>query len=373
MEPTDQHSMDGYCIHMHAGMQMFFDKSGQVTVSPCCSWNAPFWPVKDPDIFNHPELLRIRKENKENNQLFSKECSLCINKIADHEGNRTGWHNIYNITKPRYDIPAPMHISIKADITCNLACVICNPYLSTTWQKELSIKGIPVRANKTDLKEILSRLDTSQLRTLHIYGGETFLGKTTETILESIRPALPNILLWLDTNCTIMPSKKLINLMSECGRVDLKFSIDGISDAFEYMRYRANWNKVQDIMHWLNENLSPNIKIFIRPTVGILNAHVMNDLNTWYIKNFIKRPNGDRVELEYYPAYETFGFDSAGDDFIKDIKNLYPVDHKIHSVIPTYPSKNLLKIAFNTLNELDARRGTNWRKSLPHLIPYFKD
>lgn len=372
MKSIDQHTMDGYCVHMHGGMQMFFNKFGQVTVSPCCSWNAPFWPVTDPDIFNHPELTNIRKLNKEHNQLFTKQCSLCINKVADHEGNRTGWHNIYNITKPQYDFKAPIHISIKADITCNLACAICGPYLSTTWQKELGIKGIPVRANKTDLKEILSKLDTSQLRTLHIYGGETLLGKTTETILESIKPALPNILLWLDTNCTVMPSKKLLDLLAQCGRVNLKFSIDGVDKAFEYMRYKAVWNKTQDLMFWFNENLPSNINLFVRPTVGILNAHIMNDLNKWYIKNFIKRPDGSKIGLEYYPAYETFGFDSAGDDFINDIKNMYPQDHKIHSVIPPYPSKNLLKNAFDKLNELDSRRGTSWQQALPHLIPYHK-
>lgn len=374
---------DHYCIHMHGGIQIFFDNNGQLTVQPCAKWYDRPWSLLGEDAFNHPRLLELRRFNRDHaalpvpDQQFDQgDCRRCVmvDPVAGqrHRTNQVAWNAVHCADgKPRYDLPGPVHLAIKADTTCNLACVICVPELSTKWRNELGIKNWAVRPDLEKLRKVIESLDLSVLECLHLYGGEPFLGPTTPMILETMRDVLPNIVIRFDTNGTVRPNQRTLELLSECKQLQLKLSIDGVGSAFEYLRWPGQWNQVEDNLLWFNEIFPDNTRLIMRPAIGLLNAECIRDLDSWAQQKFSHRPNGDPIEIEYNGTNGIYGMESGGEELRHSMTEIYPSQHPIWHVVPQR-FENRWSRMFEILRELDQRRGKNFLDHLPHLEKYLK-
>lgn len=364
-----------YCAHMHVGMMVGLNHvTGAIHMAPC-NIEPVVFDITDNRIFDHPGVIEFRKRNKETQQLESK-CVQCHQEACTGlRGQHRSSANIdYIKDELLYDQPGPKLITFKFDYTCNLACAICDFEVSTKWRVVDKIKGLHTRISRDQIRNVIKNINLEQLETVHIYGGEPLLGKTHEYILEELRQYGKNITVWYDTNATIYPNQRSLELWSHFKLIRIKFSIDGTEKNFEYQRWPASWTQVEDNMLKMYEELPPNHMFNLRPSIGFLNFHVIKDIRDWHAKHMPTNRLGDITVFEYNPVYRLYHAGHMPQAMLDEIKQIYAEDDPIRKLIPPLINDPLALIKIkNNLENLDRQRGLDWKISLPYLVPYLSN
>jgi MoaA/NifB/PqqE/SkfB family radical SAM enzyme len=136
----------------------------------------------------------------------------------------------------------------------------------------------------TDLEKNLVNV-----RQFDFYGGEPFLSKKMWEILKICvdKGYSRSIEIHYNTNGTTWPEDK-IWLFEHFKEVNLSFSIDGIEEQFEYMRFPAKWDEVLKNMNKAKELKSrlSTIKISWCITISTLNVYDLPRVLDFYHENF---------------------------------------------------------------------------------------
>jgi len=186
---------------------------------------------------------------------------------------------------------------------CNLACLSCNSSLSTTWHEdELKFNKIADDKIKRPIFPRLDNLtftpDRSTLETLKVIkftGGEPMINpeflKFIDYICENGDPS--QIELEIYTNCSYIPSEKLIRNLSLFKEIHLNLSIDSCGNSNDYIRYGSSWagSSKQTVMRsldfWLDRALNQrNLKLIMATTLSLLNIFDIPDLVEWWTKYY---------------------------------------------------------------------------------------
>ena len=150
--------------------------------------------------------------------------------------------------------------------TCNLKCRTCGSHSSSTWMEEdydLNEKArYPTyKMFANNMKKYHQHYDDESpfwddleanletIKQFDFYGGEPFMSKKMWKILEVAveKGFAKDIEIHYATNGTQWPSEK-VEIFQHFRHVHLSFSVDGIEEQFEYMRYPAKWSEVQENM-----------------------------------------------------------------------------------------------------------------------------
>ena len=187
-------------------------------------------------------------------------------------------------------------IDLKLGNICNLKCRICGSWSSSKWAKE-EIDYVPGIDRKTHLAYKFlqdgawpreSEVFWDNLRTLlpnikylEFTGGEPFL---IEQHFELLRYAVEqgysqHIEIHYNTNGTVLPDAE--NLWNNFKRVEIAFSIDNTKDRFEYERYGANWNEVQDNILKFSSMRNSRITTQLCTTINIQNVYYLPEICEW--------------------------------------------------------------------------------------------
>jgi MoaA/NifB/PqqE/SkfB family radical SAM enzyme len=188
-------------------------------------------------------------------------------------------------------------IDLKLGNICNLKCRICGSWSSSKWAKE-EIDYIPKLVDrKTHLAYTYlqdgawpreSELFWDNLKTLlpnikyfEFTGGEPFL---IEQHFELLRYAVKhgyskNIEIHYNTNGTVFPEQA--ELWSNFKHVEIAFSIDNVGTQFEYERYGAEWDLVQENIAKFTEMRSNKISTQLCTTMNIQNVYYLPELCDW--------------------------------------------------------------------------------------------
>ena len=191
-----------------------------------------------------------------------------------------------------------VYVDLSMGNTCNIKCRTCSPHASSQWSQELyDTKYIKIATKEEYFKEIRKYSKSyddespfwkeledslSTIRHLEFYGGEPLLSKKMWSILEKAVELgySKDIDLHYATNGTTWPIQT--HLWSNFKTVNLSFSIDGITDQFEYMRYPAKWNDV--MLHMTQDDV---FKINMKPSWCV----TLSNLNIYYLDTIIDEFN----------------------------------------------------------------------------------
>jgi MoaA/NifB/PqqE/SkfB family radical SAM enzyme len=199
-------------------------------------------------------------------------------------------------------------IELNLGNTCNIKCRTCHASISSTWMKEeydlnhstnttFKIYADAMKKyHKTydeespfweDLKQNLSTI-----RQFDFYGGEPLLSKKMWEILKICvdKGYAKDIELHYNTNGTIWP--KETELWKNFKSVNLSFSIDGVNERFEYMRFPANWKEVFENMQTARQFAIDNKNTSLSWCITI------SSINVYYLPETIG---------EYYKHFSDFG------------------------------------------------------------------
>jgi hypothetical protein len=358
---------EDYCVHLHGGLDINLSRSNKnlVDITPCHYYPVVDTVTPDSNLFLNEKLVALRSDN------MPDFCSDCTH--LESTGQRCAIKTFIHqelITDTLYkDLTGPVYIKFNFDTTCNLACAICEPNFSSRWRSEENIRQVSSMSEDT-LRSIIKNLDLSNIQKIQILGGEPFLSKLNRVILEELQPHAHKIVLLYSSNATTVVTDTIINLWRSFKEVRIKFSIDGVEDVFNYLRWPGNWNVTVSVLNFYKNLELNNLRLSISPSLGVLNVHTMNDLKTWWMRNYKKDINGNQIIFDPLPTEGLFSTQNMSQYMIDDVRKIYANQPNILFYIPTKETANSLSIVKSRLEELDKKRKLDYRISLPHLSKY---
>lgn len=314
------------------------------------------------------------------------------------------------------DVVTPTVLEIYFSNICNMACLYCGPHFSSVWEAENNRNGEfahgPIKLHTTKnvefnqnydrmLKEFWIWLENNyeHLRSLHILGGEPFYQKELEEVLTFIEThPNPILTLTLISNLKVEPKKfrEIIDRMiylkdtGKLGGVQITGSLDCWGPQQEYVRWGLDLDEYTANMEYM---LTQDITICINGAINALSikttAEYIEKINYW---NSIRRQYNPDPHNHIYYSFMTVTyplymkpdiFDS--ELFAKDFENILAVmpretdnqkgnyEHMLgisKQIAHAPKNPEMIENLKVYLNEIDRRRGTNWRELFPWLADY---
>lgn len=352
-----------YCPRIYHGLTLNRINNSGLNFAACC-WASN--TINDTLDFDHHKLIELRQQNKRN-ILPRSHCQQClIQEQVGQQSMRQGYLAQHGTES--YD-SSVKYLDINIDYACNLACVTCGPDYSTTWRNELKIKGANVRPDIDNfIATQLSKIDLTQLEEIRIWGGEPFLTRTHQQILEHVAAVADpaSIRLMYNTNGTQKINDSTKQLLEKFKFVRICFSIDDTDTRYEYLRWPAKWDHTQQTLKWWKENLPHNSMLSVTVTASILNVLTLDSVYQWCRENFSHSKFGDEIEIFVHQAFGDYGLDAMPDAMIQEFKSLRNYCQPwIQNLDILGKNQARLPNVVNALRELNARRNIDFKSVLP--------
>jgi organic radical activating enzyme len=227
--------------------------------------------------------------------------------------------------QPDYEKPRLEFLEVGFGNYCNLACLSCNSSLSTSWyQDELELNKV---VNNNVKRMVFPKLDNLKfvpdaetlktLRVIKFTGGEPMINpeftKFIELICEQGRPE--QISLEIYTNCSYVPSPKLLENLTRFEAIQMNLSVDAYGTVNDYVRYGSHWlgNTKQTVSNaidfWLTVGKEhENISVIMSTTLSALNVLEIPKLMSWWMDKYKASGNKIVIRRELLLATEYDGF-----------------------------------------------------------------
>jgi MoaA/NifB/PqqE/SkfB family radical SAM enzyme len=190
-----------------------------------------------------------------------------------------------------------LFLDLKLGNICNLKCRICGSWSSSTFAAE-ELNFIPdkkasshyhmLRAgawpkeNPVFWTEIQQVVD--QIRYIEFTGGEPFMIQEHFDLLQRLvdQNLSHQIEIHYNTNGTQFP-EQAESIWQHFKLVEIAFSIDDVSDRFEYQRSNAQWIEVTNNIEKFSEikKRNSNIRLQVCSTVSVFNVLYLEELAQW--------------------------------------------------------------------------------------------
>lgn len=262
---------------------------------PCCE--AQEVPLNNPgetalESWNNDNYKELRRALA--NDERPERCAVCWhNEDSGIVSNRQQWeHDNWNTFADKISVNddysvnnPPYWVELKVSNFCNLKCIMCSTHSSYKRVADLDIiskytkDGYETRLLRpTDLFASLNEWPElwDHVHTLQFTGGEPIINKEHYDLLEGIPlEAKKRIRLRYASNLSYIKFKKydLIKIWNEFKHVNIKVSMDGVGDVYNYIRQDGNWDTVYANMMALNDE--PGIDVAAGITVQAHNIYQM--------------------------------------------------------------------------------------------------
>jgi len=188
--------------------------------------------------------------------------------------------------KTRVYGPGISHLDIRFGNNCNLQCVMCHPFSSSSLLQEHKKLGdqspwgtIQVESldwYEDNLADQLASIPT--LKEVYLTGGEPMMVKGLDKFLKKLDSS---VAIRFNTNGTIY-NKRILDELSRFGYVNMCFSVDGIGKVNDYIRYGSNFDEIEQN---LKIAIDKGFEVSLGPTVQIFNCLYMQELYD-FAKNY---------------------------------------------------------------------------------------
>ena len=248
-------------------------------------------------------------------------------------------------------------IDLQFDITCNAACVMCGPDLSSLWRKKSNIPEIHNYQSPYDL------MDLDKVTSIKLLGGEPMLSDSYRGLLKRI-PAPEKVHVSYTTNGSVSPDEELTEIWSRYRRVNFTFSIDDTHDRFGYIRWPLRWNKIEQNHRYFLNNFK-NSTVGINCTVNALSVFYVDQLESWATQC-------GTHDMKFSKCFGVWALSACPDGLRAEIKQKLGPTHEVSIMLDHEPADiQHTQALVDFMNKLDAQRGTNWRETFAEIQHYF--
>lgn len=165
---------------------------------------------------------------------------------------------------------------------CNCRCIICTNTNSSMWEHNGKVTDWSGGNFETlYMKEMISNLN--YIDRIYLTGGEPTIIKSHWELLELIieKGYNKNINLDYNTNGVVL-TKKMLDIWEKFKAVGIGFSIDGIGEVFEKIRYPTKWSTIEKNLKLFEEYAPSNIYSSFAMTICSENILNILDFFKWY-------------------------------------------------------------------------------------------
>lgn len=281
---------------------------------PCCEYmpiasRESLTTIKDIKRWWAIELQDLRNDMIK--ERTNPGCHHCIAKESNpsYQSHRQHTNSYYPNLDHNIELDA---IEIRVSNYCNLRCIMCGPYASSSiadeYKKhETDYNNIGMvgawepttrwwddQASLDNLKSILSSVSR-----INFAGGEPLLVPEVVDILNSLDPyKIKNIS--MNTNLTRLTDKHL-TAFKKFNFINIMVSLEGIKQHNDYIRYGSSWSQIEQNINTLKE-LS-NVKLSI--------THVLQHTSIFSLPSLLEFSEQKNITLNlteiYYGSYPSPG------------------------------------------------------------------
>lgn len=266
----------------------------------------------------------------------------------------------------------PKMIELRLGNLCNLKCVMCGPYASSSLMSEYKINktlfnnfGIGAdmtyeqtgnwfkdKVNRETIFDIVSKSSS-----VNFGGGEPFINPYIVDILHAVPKNVP---ISFNSNMTRL-GKDLIDILSNFEKVAVNVSLDGVGPHHEYLRYGSNWQIIK-------KNIEQVRKI---KNAEIVITYILQHTSVYTFQGVLDFVDDNIFELyigEVYDASGRLTINSILEKDLKIFKNFvnqrdFKQKHQVNNWIQTYKFDADLHNNFREyFAMLDKVRNTNFAK-----------
>ena len=346
--------------------------NGKIQYSPCSWYIGHTFESDDMDI---KTALRSNEHQKLKEMIDNDQpipgCNRCYRDESNGlQSRRTSakknYEEFLNDTNIEGDCLTGIDYSLGN--LCNLKCVICDPIQSSSWRDDwkkiypLDPKGEDYE--KTNQIRLEDKSTLKNLKFIHFHGGgEPLMVDNHVQVLEQIED-LSQTRITYNTNGTVRPSKKVLELWEKCRLVEIYFSIDAVGDQFEYQRKNANWEEVSDNIEWFKENMPHNHMFNINCAWGLLNVYYLDQLVDWKKEVLDTNRYGDPVNIIFQKVWRESEINYLSPQALGALGRKYQNYPELLKLIDSIPAVNKSQTRFiEYIEKLDAVRGTDYKSS----------
>ena len=335
-------------------------------LKPCCQFKAPpsqnnfknfnkWWEEELEDLRNDMESGKINPGCEHCQSIEVKKLKDLINKKY-----------IEDIKKIELK-----HMEIRFGNYCNLKCIMCGPYASTSITEEYiknrelySINGFRNGGelylkpqqwwNDVDAYDQLIK-NIKDLKSLHFGGGEPLIMPELIKLLDELTP---NTKISFNSNITKL-SPKLLKVFEKFKEIRIFASLEGIEEHNDYIRYQSKWKEVDQNIQILKSYQNINLSI----------VHVLQHTSVYTLPKLIEYTKQNKLNINFN---EVFSHDGK-----LEIHSVSPTDLEIfkeyldansNPALSKFLEKyqfdiNKHKLFQKYVNMLDSIRNTDFRKS----------
>ena len=283
-------------------------------IVPCCE--AQEVPLNNPgetalESWNNENYKELRRALTNNER--PERCEVCWhNEDSGIVSNRQQWeednwnefadeievNDDYSVTN------SPKWIELKVSNFCNLKCIMCSTHSSYKRVKDLDIitkyqeKGHETRLLRpTTLFDSLNEWPDlwEHVHTLQFTGGEPIINQEHYDLLDSIPQHLKHkIKLRYASNLSHIKFKKydLVKIWNEFKTVNIKISMDGVGDVYNFIRQDGDWDNVYTNMMVLDSE----------PTIDVAAGITIQSHNIYHMPEFYDFWKHSDIKLRFITA-----------------------------------------------------------------------
>jgi len=139
-------------------------------------------------------------------------------------------------------------------------------------------------------------IEIGSLRGIVVGGGEPVLNFSTKTFLQT---AHPDQEILIHFNGTVRPDSEFLDLCKGFKHMVFCFSIDGVAEQFEYLRWPAQWHRVQNNVIWMRDSAPDHVRFAVNITVSPLNQHYYTGIIDWVNQVLPDNKQGQPTQITY--------------------------------------------------------------------------
>jgi MoaA/NifB/PqqE/SkfB family radical SAM enzyme len=240
-------------------------------VRPCCAWRKGGSGVKIDDDWQtlHNEYYEKSLDN------WLPECLECQ---QDEESNGRSMRKWMN--KELENASGTEFFDLKINNTCNLSCVSCDSYSSSTWGTITGNVGNRQIGWHKEIAHIYPQLISA--KHIKFTGGEPFMIPQVKKIIKYLIDAgvSSKIKLKFVTNGTI-DITSYYPLFELFEHVNIIASVDAIGERFEYLRRGAIWEQASNNIIDMQNSSPNNTEVSITCLPSVLNINNIHEVSDW--------------------------------------------------------------------------------------------
>ena len=294
------------------------------------------------DIQFSPTLAEIRRAMI-NNELH-ENCKPCVQHEQDSGVTSLRQHYLKYYPKFENGHFQLKNIDVRWNNTCNLACMYCNPYLSSTWADQLNVSNnSPTKSYQNDLLNfILEHVD--ELDELTLVGGEPMLMKQNYELIAKL-PNSTRVSILTNLSYDIERLPCISNLLNRPRENTIwNISCENVDQQFEYVRSGAEWLQMKKNLKFLAQHWPDNVTFNM--VYSMFNAfdlvEIMQQFHEFNIKKYTFQTYYGRPGIDVFKmpaAIQTLAGQHLETISKIHYKNIHPEDRDF------YPLANLDLIA----------------------------